>query len=480
MANTQHPGLLPHQQAFVARVIAQEAPRRIVLIAPPGTGKATAVIACLAELIEIQDRPHRVLVVAPRSLLSQWKERVERFTKEPAFIVDAPFYRTLQAESERGYNPWDREGLFLTSPEFLTRDSRLEEVTTVDWDVIAFDEFHAYRSPVSLRAQLAQSLWASGKASTVLATLSSEHVPWFVREDPRTTLHRWDQVGVEQDLRTFLLPSRTMHILDVHMSREERVFAERILTALAQPSGSRGEKFYRYLVRRQLASSIPGVEPMLRRAASAIGSPNDVRAILDAEVERAESEGAATPGESVETDAKSRYSLPFTVEEYAALFELLEQIDDSKWRRCEEVIASLLSTGSESVLIFASCVSTAEYLASLTELQGWSTNLVMGSSSSYERLSAVESVKAAPGVMITTNVGLEGMELPFISHIMHYDLPENPLQFIQRAGRVERLGRRSRNIHHYAFADDVIQTQADVSQYLNVALGGAIADKDAV
>ena len=43
--------------------------------------------------------------------------------------------------------------------------------------------------------------------------------------------------------------------------------------------------------------------------------------------------------------------------------------------------------------------------------------------------------------MIATNVAARGIDIPTVSHVVNYDIPENPEDYVHRVGRTARMGR---------------------------------------
>jgi ATP-dependent RNA helicase DeaD len=45
-------------------------------------------------------------------------------------------------------------------------------------------------------------------------------------------------------------------------------------------------------------------------------------------------------------------------------------------------------------------------------------------------------------VLIATNVAARGLDIPEISHVVNYDIPEETESYIHRIGRTARMGRQ--------------------------------------
>ena len=50
-------------------------------------------------------------------------------------------------------------------------------------------------------------------------------------------------------------------------------------------------------------------------------------------------------------------------------------------------------------------------------------------------------------VLVSTEVGSEGLDFQFCHHLVNYDLPWNPMIVEQRIGRIDRYGQREAVVH---------------------------------
>jgi len=68
-----------------------------------------------------------------------------------------------------------------------------------------------------------------------------------------------------------------------------------------------------------------------------------------------------------------------------------------------------------------------------------------------EKYRIIESFasKDGPNILISSEVGAEGIDLQFCHIIINYDLPWNPMKLEQRIGRIDRIGQKSDRIFIY-------------------------------
>jgi len=44
-------------------------------------------------------------------------------------------------------------------------------------------------------------------------------------------------------------------------------------------------------------------------------------------------------------------------------------------------------------------------------------------------------------VLVATNVAARGLDIPQVSHVVNYDMPQNLEEYVHRIGRTARMGR---------------------------------------
>jgi len=143
---------------------------------------------------------------------------------------------------------------------------------------------------------------------------------------------------------------------------------------------------------------------------------------------------------------------------------------DSKFNRLVELLETVWSEEPDAkVLIFSFFVGTAKYLAERLEARGHATLWITGEVPSDprnpdrdergRRLRQFKSDKKIR-VLVSTEVGSEGLDFQFCHHLVNYDLPWNPMVVEQRIGRIDRYGQK-----------------ASVVQVHNLVVNGTVEDR---
>jgi ATP-dependent helicase HepA len=129
------------------------------------------------------------------------------------------------------------------------------------------------------------------------------------------------------------------------------------------------------------------------------------------------------------------------------------QVSDSKFDKLLELLRLIREAEpGAKVLVFTYFVETSRYLAERLEQEGWPALRIAGDvpstptrPSTDQRGECLRRFREEPGirVLVSTEVGSEGLDFQFCHHVVNYDLPWNPMVVEQRIGRIDRFGQRS-------------------------------------
>jgi superfamily II DNA or RNA helicase len=130
---------------------------------------------------------------------------------------------------------------------------------------------------------------------------------------------------------------------------------------------------------------------------------------------------------------------------------------DSKYKAFSEAIrARLRDYPAEKIVVFAFFRATLLYLKRRLEGDGISSTVIFGGMGSQvvgNRVTDRKSIEIerfrapdGPSVLLSSEVGSEGIDLQFARMIFNYDLPWNPMRVEQRIGRIDRIGQENDTI----------------------------------
>jgi len=177
---------------------------------------------------------------------------------------------------------------------------------------------------------------------------------------------------------------------------------------------------------------------------------DEVTSIMDFDAERLESDIAADIG-------CLRKLLAVLPEGRGAIAEL-----DSK----AKITVDTLLRRKGKVLVFTSFMDTADYLFDLLQKPNKPVGLVTGDKSyvwtgsqkvTAKRLDIIKKFSPISNeariqagqeldIVVSTDVFSEAINLQDADAVLNYDLPWNPMKLVQRAGRIDRIGSRHREV----------------------------------
>lgn len=121
---------------------------------------------------------------------------------------------------------------------------------------------------------------------------------------------------------------------------------------------------------------------------------------------------------------------------------------DSKYMRLKSALQSYLKKDpQEKIVLFAYFRATLSYLHERLASDGIGSIILMGGiEQSKDEVIDDFSKPDGPSVLLSSEVGSEGIDLQFARVLINYDLPWNPMKVEQRIGRIDRLGQKAEKI----------------------------------
>lgn len=214
-----------------------------------------------------------------------------------------------------------------------------------------------------------------------------------------------------------------------------------IARVLARLHGNQNVKFMMTTVSRQAASSLyglaPALEDILQGKLAQLEAEDD--GVVDEELDRSFIEDIRGDVESLIKRAKS-----------------LEP-RDPKAEAFMHVVRDKLSMDRNKVLVFSTFRHTLRYLVGKLSQEGVRFGLVHGGvpdderSELRRRFSLPKEDEAAIDILLSSEVGCEGLDFQFCDCLVNFDLPWNPMRIEQRIGRIDRYGQSSEAVGIFNF-----------------------------
>ena len=233
---------------------------------------------------------------------------------------------------------------------------------------------------------------------------------------------------------------RSPQTVEVALTAEQSELHEVLLETQAEIfrslHGNQSVNFMMTTLRRQLASCLHGLEPLLE---------DILNRRLD-ELEWTEA-GAVDEMPSVELVTQIREQIEGILERAKNL-----DADDLKLEALRKIARSRQRRFNNKIMIFSSFRHTLAYLYEHLTADGFRVGLIHGGVPDEERLelrSRFEKPKTEDDsldLMLFSEVGCEGLDYQFCDCIVNYDLPWNPMKVEQRIGRIDRRGQKSESV----------------------------------
>jgi ERCC4-related helicase len=275
-----------------------------------------------------------------------------------------------------------------------------------------------------------------------------------LNEDPMTNEQRVKLISQVEDLHTLSgvinrtrrrdignLVIRKPETVMVRFTPEQALIHDEMLNIqrriLEQTSGNVSINFLMSTIRRQAASCIFGLLPLLkdilnRRLDEALWDDlfdfmPDVEAI-----------------QSIKADVN-------------ALLDLASQVsgNDPKLDALVGVLKGKQSLPNNKVMVFSSFIHTLRYLHKHLQSTGNRVGFIHGGVDDEDRLELrrrfqlPKQEQDSLDVMLFSEVGCEGLDYQFCDTMVNYDLPWNPMRIEQRIGRIDRKGQMSEKVLIY-------------------------------
>jgi superfamily II DNA or RNA helicase len=494
---------LPHQITAVYESMLPRQPLRFLLADDPGAGKTIMAGLYIRELIMRADA-RRILIVAPGSLVEQWRD--EMFEK---FGLEFSIYSALLEQASPSGNPFDNHHqLIVRLDQFSRNEDMQEKLCAAAWDLAVFDEAHKlaahyfgsklektarFRFAEKLGAQVRHLLLMtatphSGKEEDYQLFLSLLDSDRFYGKF-RDGVHKVDASDlmrrmVKEELLKFdgtpLFPERKAYTVNYTLSNIEAALYESVThyvqaemgkaDALQGPrKGSVG--FALTALQRRLASSPEAIYQSLKRRKDRLeGRLRDEKLGLRGRHALAETlvpvpedddDLNAEEQETLEETLVDEATASATLSELEAEIRILEDLEkqakavvlsgqDRKWEELSKILQNDpemrdASGRQRKIIIFSEHRDTLNYLhGKIAGVLGNSDAIITihGGTHRDERRRLQALFRSDPDVrvLVATDAAGEGVNLQNANLMVNYDLPWNPNRIEQRFGRIHRIG----------------------------------------
>ena len=119
-----------------------------------------------------------------------------------------------------------------------------------------------------------------------------------------------------------------------------------------------------------------------------------------------------------------------------------------------DLLVELLKTTGGRVLVFTRTKHRADRLSRQLTRHGVLSEAIHGNRSQAQRQRALDSFKAGRfDVLVATDVVSRGIDINEISHVVNYDMPNGPEDYVHRIGRTARAGHKGNAVSFLAIEE---------------------------
>ena len=177
-----------------------------------------------------------------------------------------------------------------------------------------------------------------------------------------------------------------------------------------------------------------------------MGFINDVRRIARAtHAERRTALFSATMPFEIEQLAASLLKEPVRVEvapQGTTAGEIRQSLVMARTRQKRKILSDMLADDAmKSVLIFARTKHGADRVTKDLERDGFEAAVIHGNKSQNARQKALNGFRdGSVRILVATDIAARGIDVPGISHVVNFDLPDEAESYVHRIGRTGRNG----------------------------------------
>lgn len=124
---------------------------------------------------------------------------------------------------------------------------------------------------------------------------------------------------------------------------------------------------------------------------------------------------------------------------------------DAKVEKLLEVIKEVFANGTHKLIVFALFRKTLRYLQIRLKKAGYNAVVIHGQIDNRDEILQQFKTEDNIQILLSSEVGSEGLDMQFCNSMVNYDLPWNPMVVEQRIGRIDRFGQKSPIVNIYNF-----------------------------
>lgn len=415
-----------------------------------GLGKTIQLLAFLQHLKSEQELKRPVLLIAPTSVLTNWKREAWKFT--PELNVYEHYGSSRPSTSNELNKTLKGVDLVFTSYGLLQRDSELLE--KIDWQGVVIDEAQAIKNPNAKQSQAARDIALPVKGSRFRIALTGTPVEnrvselWalmdflnprvlgeedFFRQRYRMPIERYGDMSSLKDLKVRVSP-----FILRRLKTDKAIISdlpEKV--ELSEWVGLSKEQKSLYQKTVQDTLDLIATSPRGQRHGKILGLLTRLKQICN-------HPALVLKEESIDQDFLSK---------------------SSKLQRLEQILEEVIDSGDRA-LLFTQFAEWGHLLkAYLQKRWEFEVPFLYGSSTKKERQAMVDRFQDDPRgpqlFLLSLKAGGVGLNLTRASHVFHIDRWWNPAVENQATDRAYRIGQSKRVMVHKFITSGSVEEKID-------------------
>lgn len=407
-----------------------------------GLGKTLQIISALSDCGDGPLRP--ALIIAPGSLLENWRREIERFAPHLLVLKHHGPLRTGRPADLQSYD------IVVTSYDNAVGDNSL--LNMIHWSVIILDEAQFIRNPEAQRTKAVKRL----KRDAALAVTGTPV--------ENRLLDLWS-------IMDFVLPGYLgdAKSFEAHFADDSE--GATLLEPLVSP----------LMLRRRVADVAQDLPPRID-IPQVLELDEAEAAAYDAERDRINAEYGAAATLVALTSLRRFCAHPALMDGSSTA---VDPMTFSKFRRLDEILEEIFALG-EKAIIFTSFTAMADMIARHVERRFVSfVGVIDGRLAIDERQPLIDRFSAVIGgaaLVLNPKAGGAGLNITAANHVIHYNPEWNPALEDQASARAHRRGQtRPVTVHRLLVADtveDVVDNRLARKRSLSEAAVIGVEGKD--
>jgi SNF2 family DNA or RNA helicase len=427
---------------------------RAMLCDEVGLGKTIEAGIILSEYV-LRGLVRTVLILTPPSLMTQWQDEIaSKFNIEFILSEDEAF-------KSMGTEAWKQFPRIIASINFARRKEHAEALAETPFDMVIVDEAHCLQNRAtqtwkmvnSLKKKYMLLLTATPIQNSLeelynMITLLKPGQLGTISEFKRTFMQRNDRftpkntprlrellndamIRNTRSLTQVQLPNRHARTIPLQLTSDERAVYDGLTEFIKQQHKECENSIFAFHEKKKRAGLFT-----LRLLQEEVGS--SVHAVLPTLEKISQDKSLNSDGHKILTELQN----------------LGSQIQKGVKT---EALLDVIHAHQDKIIVFTKFIKTLEHICDTLSFYGIPFVKFMGGMSMAQKVQAVEVFQKDAQLLVSTEIGGEGLNLQFCNAVLNYDLPWNPLRIEQRIGRVHRVG-QAREVEIFNFAaEDTIE-----------------------